>query len=398
MNKASYEEYLPPDFDSKTELEATLKSYANSRAKNKTPTENIQKQQQQHRDTVMTSRQTLISFYDENNEIFRSETDLNTSQLMTKEKPARNNSRLSGQPVLSSQQLIDNLNNNELLKSNQQQQLQQQNGDNQLVSDSLVNYTKEYNLDEPIENHPPEEVVKSPQDEIAEKKLTVDEAISQKLQKPNKDLRRLSSGKRVSKETDMAERRRLLYKRGESQENRLLSAALVVKIPAFQQQNSELEEASQQQMKTHSKKVAIKKRNERLCRVSSANKTELVNRNVPVKVDVKNYNKVNLLDDGGGSMITLNNEQQQESLVQLSGKRGSRSMNFNNTPSESRLSIIDKETFYSAGLENFLFLSKFKFIFLQLQYMSKLRCPFSKTEHNHNKKIVKEQNKKNRNT
>ncbi len=171
MNKASYEEYLPPDFDSKTELEATLKSYANSRAKNKTPTENIQKQQQQHRDTVMTSRQTLISFYDENNEIFRSETDLNTSQLMTKEKPARNNSRLSGQPVLSSQQLIDNLNNNELLKSNQPQQLQQQNGDNQLVSDSLVNYTKEYNLDEPIENHPPEEVVKSPQDEIAEKKL-----------------------------------------------------------------------------------------------------------------------------------------------------------------------------------------------------------------------------------
>jgi hypothetical protein len=318
--------------------------------------------------------------------------------LMTKEKSARNNSRLSGQPVLSSQQLIDNLNNNELLKSNQQQQLQQQNGDNQLVSDSLVNYTKEYNLDEPIENHPPEEVVKSPQDEIAEKKLTVDEAISQKLQKPNKDLRRLSSGKRVSKETDMAERRRLLYKRGESQENRLLSAALVVKIPAFQQQNSELEEASQQQMKTHSKKVAIKKRNERLCRVSSANKTELVNRNVPVKVDVKNYNKVNLLDDGGGSMITLNNEQQQESLVQLSGKRASRSMNFNNTPSESRLSIIDKETFYSAGLENFLFLSKFKFIFLQLQYMSKLRCPFSKTEHNHNKKIVKEQNKKNRNT
>ena len=38
MARASYEEYLPPDFDAKTELEDTLKSYTESRmAVNKSP-------------------------------------------------------------------------------------------------------------------------------------------------------------------------------------------------------------------------------------------------------------------------------------------------------------------------------------------------------------------------
>ena len=75
MNKTSYEEYLPPEFDSKNELEATLKSYAHSRAQNKTPTT------EQQGDS--TSRQTFTpssQFYDENNEMYRSETDLNASQ------------------------------------------------------------------------------------------------------------------------------------------------------------------------------------------------------------------------------------------------------------------------------------------------------------------------------
>lgn len=38
MTRASYEEYLPPDFDAKTELQDTLKSYTESRmAVNKSP-------------------------------------------------------------------------------------------------------------------------------------------------------------------------------------------------------------------------------------------------------------------------------------------------------------------------------------------------------------------------
>lgn len=77
MTRASYEEYLPPDFDSKNELEATLRSYANSRAKNNTPTDLSRN---------IGSRQTFFSFFDENNEIFRSETDLNMSQSFDKSK------------------------------------------------------------------------------------------------------------------------------------------------------------------------------------------------------------------------------------------------------------------------------------------------------------------------
>ena len=77
MTKASYEEYLPADFDAKGELEETLRSYANSRALDKTPTDF-------YRDT--NSRQTFMSFYNDENNLLRSETDLNSSQIMDRPK------------------------------------------------------------------------------------------------------------------------------------------------------------------------------------------------------------------------------------------------------------------------------------------------------------------------
>lgn len=79
MTKASYEEYLPADYDAKGELEETLRSYANSRNQNdKTPSD-------LYRDT--NSRQTFMSFYNDENNLLRSETDLNySSQFMDKSK------------------------------------------------------------------------------------------------------------------------------------------------------------------------------------------------------------------------------------------------------------------------------------------------------------------------
>jgi len=335
MKKASYEEFLPPEFDSKTELKETLKSYTTSRVENKTSNENLQQQ----RATLMSSRQTIMSFFDDNNQILRSETDLNTSQMDTKDKTLRNCSRLSGEPVLSPQQLTENLNkNDQLISSNQ-------NEDDlihKLTSDSLMNYENEYCLIESENNRLHEEMSKL-ENKLLVKKLTNDETISQNL---------TESSKKITKETELVEKKPLLIKRGQSQEKRLLNSALIVKIPAFQQQKSEFDDNSLQLVKTKiNKKVMIKKRNERLCRIPISDKTELVNKNLPVMVDLNTCNDNKKFNEGRSM---LDYEKEQESLNQLSEKNESRSIKLNNTRCESKLSIIDRETFHSAGLFKYL--------------------------------------------
>lgn len=212
---------------------------------------------------------------------------------------------------------------------------------------SLINYTKDYIYDESDdekenpESSPAEEsllqhheephlINKSQnQDRIVDQLL--DTATVDKTQQENLSYRKFIAEKEQRTIEEFAERKRLLMKRGECTDNKLLSGALVVKIPVPQSQSrSEFDETSirldtarQNKRRAQSSKP---KRTERLCRMNS-NKS----------VDLKGQN-VRIVDD----------KQMNEDSIQFN-KHLTQSMNFVSTPSESRISIFDKETVYSTG-------------------------------------------------
>ena len=151
---------------------------------------------------------------------------------------------------------------------------------------------------------------------------------------------------------ELLERKRLLNKREELNENRLKSGALVVKIPVLQSHSitksefdeyanrSKADSAKSRPQSKRKPKLQINKQHEKLCYRTFTTQYDDESRlsNVTSRQSSQN---VKIVDDRRTSVFTMDsNNQTATNLL----NQATQSMNFSNAPS-----IVDKETYFSAG-------------------------------------------------
>lgn len=185
-------------------------------------------------------------------------------------------------------------------------------------------------------------------EDILNKKLH-EEMMRKKLHAKSINQKKLNKQK---ENEELIERKRLLNKREELNENRLKSGALVVKIPVLQSQSitkSEFDEYANHSKTASAKSrpqskrkptLHINKQHEKLCYRTFTTQYDDESRlsNVTSRQSSQN---VKIVDDRRTSVFTMDsNIQTAANLL----NQATQSMNFSNAPS-----VIDKDAYFSAG-------------------------------------------------